>query len=69
MAKYSKATRQTYLGVIHALMKQVNKLFYEFRKDCKHRNNAGCSHKDYHKDFTLANICGLENCPVMEEED
>lgn len=36
-------------------------------RDCEHfDSNNRCKHPDYHKDFALANICRIENCPELE---
>ena len=65
MAKHSDETRTTFLNALHTLVKNANIVFQSFREDCEHRTGVGCDHDDYHKDFALANICKLEDCPMM----
>lgn len=70
MAKYPKRTRKVFLDTMHGLLTQVNLLFYEFSRDCRHRGKARCGHKDYPKDYPVEpiNLCHADNCPVMQEE-
>lgn len=42
--------------------------FCSFSECCEYRVGADCTHKDYHKDFALANLCTLTDCPIVNKE-
>lgn len=67
--EFPEKTRAIFLDTIKDLMKHVEASFQLFKVDCEHRTGVGCGHDDFHKDFTLARICKLKDCPAMEEED
>lgn len=68
MAEFPEETQAVSSDAIKDLMRHVEASFQQFKLNCKHRISVGCDHKNYHGDFALANICKLENCPVMEED-
>jgi len=56
------------LHVMSVALKYTRTIFESFKKECEHRNGAGCTHPDYHKDFALANMCRLEDCPIVMDK-
>lgn len=55
---------------LHEIRLEIYNLSIDFfvaSSACEFRCGAGCSHKGYHADFALGNICELEHCPVVHE--
>ena len=52
---------------IFDLMKRLSQAFFTFSEKCEYKEGAGCAHKDFHKDFALANICSPMDCPLIAE--
>jgi len=61
--------RAFHLRSIRCLWTNAEDMFKGFRKDCPSREGTGCNNKDYHRDFELANICKLVDCPIVQGED